>query len=881
MPLHLDIKRQLTTRSERVKCVDFHPTEPWMLTSLYDGTVAIWNYETEQMIKTFEVSTSPVRSAKFIARKSWIVAGADDMYISVYNYNTSEKVISFEAHSDYVRSVAVHPTRPYILSCSDDMTIKLWDWENAWANIMVFEGHTNFIMQVAFNPKDSNTFASACLDKTIKVWSLGSPVANFTLEGHTEGVNCLDYYQGGEKPYIVSGADDGTVKVWDYQNKSCVQTLEGHTQNVDAICFHPELPLIISGSEDGNICLWHSSTYRLENKLNYGLERAWSICSLKGSNSIGVGYDNGAICIKMGCEEPAISMDNGGKIIWAKHNNIKTANTKINLDNVKDGEIMQLSVKDLGSCELYPHSLTHSPNGRFVAVCGDGEYIIYTALAWRNKSFGNAIEFVWATDSNEYAILDQNYQIRLFKHFKETEVKLNTPMNIDKINGGTLLSIQSPGLLSFYSWDNGDCIRCMEINAKNVYWSESDLVVIVGDEFFYILRYNRMAYQKALEENIQISSEGLEDAFEVLSEVNESVKCGFWVGDSFVYINSSNRLNFTVGNQTNTLAYFDQNMYLLGYIPKDNRIYLSDKDINIYSYSLPQSVIEFETAILREDFDTAKVILPTIPSDQLNKIARFLESQKLYEMALSVSTDPEHKFSLSIQLQKLDVAYEIAKELDDISSWKQLSEEALNSWKFDLAEQCFKNAKDYEGLLMMYQASGNISGILELAAVTEKDGKNNIAFLCYLLANDTKKCIELLIKTDRINEAVLFAYTYMPSAVPELTQMWKASLNNPKVAESITDPIQNPELFPDYKISLMAESAFQVQNQPENKFKSTDYMKYKGSLDWNIIEGMKIKMQEVQQQQQQQESKPVETPVETPSAPPAEAVETPVGPEQQ
>ncbi|OUM57183.1 hypothetical protein PIROE2DRAFT_17904, partial [Piromyces sp. E2] len=168
---------------------------------------------------------------------------------------------------------------------------------------------------------------------------------------------------------------------------------------------------------------------------------------------------------------------------------------------------------------------------------------------------------------------------------------------------------------------------CLYFLSKMVYWSDSDLVVIVGDEFFYILRYNRLAYQKALEQNIQISSEGLEDAFEVLSEVNESVKCGFWVGDSFVFINSANRLNFTVGNQTNTLAYFDQNMYLLGYIPKDNRIYLSDKDINIYSYSLPQSVIEFETAILREDFEASKMILPTIPSDQLNKIARFLESQ--------------------------------------------------------------------------------------------------------------------------------------------------------------------------------------------------------------------------------------------------------------
>ena len=38
---------------------------------------------------------------------------------------------------------------------------------------------------------------------------------------------------------------------------------------------------------------------------------------------------------------------------------------------------------------------------RFVVVCGDGEYIIYTAMALRNKSFGSALEFVWAADSSE------------------------------------------------------------------------------------------------------------------------------------------------------------------------------------------------------------------------------------------------------------------------------------------------------------------------------------------------------------------------------------------------------------------------------------------------------------------------------------------------
>lgn len=39
--------------------------------------------------------------------------------------------------------------------------------------------------------------------------------------------------------------------------------------------------------------------------------------------------------------------------------------------------------------------------GRFVVVCGDGEFIIYTAMALRNKSFGSALEFVWAHDSSQ------------------------------------------------------------------------------------------------------------------------------------------------------------------------------------------------------------------------------------------------------------------------------------------------------------------------------------------------------------------------------------------------------------------------------------------------------------------------------------------------
>ena len=62
---------------------------------------------------------------------------------------------------------------------------------------------------------------------------------------------------------------------------------------------------------------------------------------------------------------------------------------------ITDGSRVPLSTKEIGSIEIFATSLMHSPNGRFVTVVGDGEYITYTALSWRNKSFGNGISFAW------------------------------------------------------------------------------------------------------------------------------------------------------------------------------------------------------------------------------------------------------------------------------------------------------------------------------------------------------------------------------------------------------------------------------------------------------------------------------------------------------
>ncbi|XP_074561524.1 coatomer subunit beta'-1-like isoform X1 [Curcuma longa] len=841
MPLRLEIKRKLAQRSERVKSVDLHPTEPWILASLYSGTVGIWNYQSQTMVKSFEVTELPVRSAKFVARKQWVVAGADDMFIRVYNYNTMDKVKIFEAHTDYIRCVAVHPTLSYMLSSSDDMLIKLWDWEKGWMCTQIFEGHSHYVMQVTFNPKDTNTFASASLDRTVKIWNLGSPDPNFTLDAHSKGVNCVDYFTGGDRPYLITGSDDQTAKVWDYQTKSCVQTLEGHTHNVSAVCFHPELPIIITGSEDGTVRIWHATTYRLENTLNYGLERVWAIGYMKGSRRVVIGYDEGTIMVKIGREVPVASMEGSGKIIWAKHNEIQTVNIKtIGAEfEVTDGERLPLAVKELGSCDLYPQSLKHNPNGRFVVVCGDGEYIIYTALAWRNRSFGSALEFVWSSDG-EYAIRESTSRIKIFSKTFQERKSIRPAFSAEHIYGGILLAMCSNDFICFYDWAECRLIRRIDVSVKNLYWADSgDLLVIASDTSFYILKYNRDAISSYLENGKPVDDDGVEEAFELLHEVNERVRTGIWVGDCFIYNNSSWRLNYCVGGEVTTMFHLDRPMYLLGYLASQSRVYLIDKEFNVIGYTLLLSLIEYKTLVTRGDLERAKGILPSIPKEHHNSVAHFLESRGMIEDALEVATDPNYRFDLSVQLGQLEIAKEIATEVQSESKWKQLGELAMSTGKLEMAEECLSQAMDLSGLLLLYSSLGDAEGIIKLASLAKEQGKNNIAFLCLFMLGKLEDCLQLLVDSNRIPEAALMARSYLPSKVSEIVSFWKKDLSkvNPKAADSLADPEEYPTLFGDWQIALAVESNLAPSR---GKYPSAEeYLSYMEKSNVNLVEAFR------------------------------------------
>jgi coatomer subunit beta' len=291
-----------------------------------------------------------------------------------------------------------------------------------------------------------------------------------------------------------------------------------------------------------------------------------------------------------------------------------------------------------------------------------------------------------------------------------------------------------------------------------------------------------------------------------------SVRTGCWVGDCFIYTNSTNRLNYLVGDQTYTISHFDSPHYVLGYLPRDGRIYIADKDVNVVSFALSLAVVEYQTLILRGDLESADELLPTVPKDQNNKIARFLEGQGYKEKALEVATDPEHRFDLALSLGDLQQAVTIAREQDTEHKWKTVGDAALTNWNVKLAQECFVKAKDLGSLLLLYSATSDQAGLRELASLAQNAASNNVAFSALWQVGDIDACTELLVKTNRCAEAVLFAQTYKPSAAPGLVKQWKENLekeNKSKVARLLGSPPEggegDEEMFPEWDEYLRLE----------------------------------------------------------------------------
>eukprot|EP00672_Neobodo_designis_P024561 CAMPEP_0174835364 /NCGR_PEP_ID=MMETSP1114-20130205/5368_1 /TAXON_ID=312471 /ORGANISM="Neobodo designis, Strain CCAP 1951/1" /LENGTH=984 /DNA_ID=CAMNT_0016069311 /DNA_START=17 /DNA_END=2971 /DNA_ORIENTATION=- len=793
------VTKLLKAESERVKMVELHPKEPLVICALYSGQVTLWNYESQTLLKSFDICDLPVRCVKFITRLQSFVCGSDDMQVRVYNYNTMERTATFEAHLDYIRCIAVHDTLPIILTSSDDMTIRMFDWTKNWACTMTFEGHSHYVMAVTFNPKDPSTFATASLDETIMVWNISTPVRNFMLEGHEGGVNCVEYYPGGDKPYLISGSDDNTVRVWDYQTKACIQTLPSHNHYVTCVAFHPDLPLVFTGSEDETINTFSTQTWRSEMTSSYDMGRAWCISVKPKCNKVALAFDRGLLVLNVGKDDPVMSMDANGKIFFAQTNEIVRLDVKNSVDkDVADGELIQLPAKEVGSCEGIPKKILHGPNGQYVAVLmDDDEYIVNSALGWRSKCFGHAIAFVWGNDPGTFAILENAYTLKTFKQFKLKEtVKLDGAA--DLLFGGPLLGARIDGNVCFFDWDSLRIVRQISETADEVVWSDSgELAALVTASGTFVLKYNPEAVAEAFASGAEADEDGLECAFDLVEEIEVKMRRAMWVGDCLLYVNKSERVCYYIGGETTSLAVIQRGFSLLGYVAKENRLYCMDKERSVIAYQLHTSVIDFKTAVVREDLDAARGLLSKIPEGMRQKVAEFLQVRGHLKFALEVTPDLDHRFDLAVEVGDIGIAADIVKARPSAAKWKLVGDLALEQAHFDVAVEALRNAQDFNGLLLYYSAVGDVDAIAALGREAQALGRSNVAFTCYHMLGDFDAVIDLFLLTNRFAEAAFCARTHRPGRICDVVDKWRLQLAGvPRLRDSIADPLKYPNLFP-------------------------------------------------------------------------------------
>ncbi|KAL4315043.1 hypothetical protein AHAS_Ahas15G0145600 [Arachis hypogaea] len=202
--------------------------------------------------------------------------------------------------------------------------------------------------------------------------------------------------------------------------------------------------------------------------------------------------------------------------------------------------------------------------------------------------------------------------------FFQEKKSIRPTFSAERIFGGTVLAMCSNDFICFYNWAECRLIRRIDVNVKVSAFMRTSIgliVVIASDTSFYILKYNRDVVASYLDSKTAVDEQGVEDAFELLHEMNERVRTGIWVGDCFIYNYSSWRLNYCVSGEVTTMSHLDRPMYLLGYLASQSKVYLIDK--------------EFKTLVMRGDLDRANEVLPSIPKEHHNRGQELLVKQFL------------------------------------------------------------------------------------------------------------------------------------------------------------------------------------------------------------------------------------------------------------
>ncbi|KAF9467884.1 coatomer subunit alpha-2 [Collybia nuda] len=739
------------SKSNRVKGLAFHPTQPLLAAALHNGSVQLWNYRMGVLVDRFEEHEGPVRGVAIHPSRALLVTGGDDYKIKVWDIRPQNRrcLFTLHGHLDYVRTVQFHHEMPWIISSSDDQTIRIWN-STSRNCIAVLTGHSHYVMSAQFHPKE-DLVVSASMDQTVRVWDIsglrkGSPnqggpsnpggsgpgtfetfdsfsTVKYVLEGHDRGVNYAMFHP--TLPLIISAADDRVIKIWRMSETKAweVDSCRGHFNNVSSALFHPKHELIVSCGEDKTVRVWDLAKRTAIQTFRREHDRFWILAAHPNLNLFAAGHDSGLIVFKLERERPAFAVHQDS-LYYVRDKYVRSYDFNTGAD------IGLLSVRKFGSPYVPPRTLSFNPAERAVilTISSDNGLFELTNLPQQaqgevkdssvdgKKGNGQSSIFV---ARNRFAVLNKATQIIEVRDLSNAVVKtIKPPVQTNEIfYGGTAsLILSSTSTVVLYDIQQQKTIA--EINSppvKYVIWSGDGALVALMSKHTITIANKTFSTHSLIHETIRIKSGAWDDAGVFIYSTLNHVKYCLSQGDHGV------------------ICTLDNPVYLTRV--KGKTVHCLDRSARPRTITFDPTEYRFKLALLRNNYEEMLYIIRT--STLLGQsIIAYLQQKGFPEIALHFVEDTNTRFELAIECGNLDVAMETAKSIDRVECWERLAQQALKQGNHKIVEKAYQQTKNFDKLSFLYLATGSTDKLSKMQKIAEARGDPMSRFHNALYAGD-------------------------------------------------------------------------------------------------------------------------------------------------
>ncbi|PGH23813.1 hypothetical protein AJ80_02061 [Polytolypa hystricis UAMH7299] len=823
---------QFESKSSRAKGIAFHPKRPWLLVSLHSSTIQLWDYRMGTLIDRFEEHDGPVRGIDFHKTQPLFVSGGDDYKIKVWSYQTRRCLFTLNGHLDYVRTVFFHHELPWIVSASDDQTIRIWNWQNR-SLICTMTGHNHYAMCAQFHPKE-DLIVSASLDQSVRVWDISGlrkkhsaptsslsledqmaranssqadmfgntdAVVKFVLEGHDRGVNWVSFHP--TLPLIVSAGDDRLIKLWRMSETKAweVDTCRGHFQNASACLFHPHQDLILSVGEDKTIRVWDLNKRTSVQSFKRDLDRFWVIAAHPEINLFAAGHDSGVMVFKLERERPASAIYQNQLFYITKEKHLKSYDFVKNVESPP-----MLSLKKLGSPWVPPRTLSYNPAERAILVTSPTDGGTYELIHIPRDSTGAVEPTDLKRGQGTSAVFVARNRFAVFSQPLQQ-------IDIKDLNNSTTKTIKPPaGTTDIYFGGTGSLLMITPTSVVLVdIQQKKQLAELSVSGVKYVVWSNDGLYAALLSKhNVTIVSKSLEH----VSTLHETIriKSACWDDSGVLIYSTLNHIKYSLLNGDNGIVRtLDQTVYLVRV--KGRNVYCLDRTAKPNILDIDPTEYRFKLALIKRNYDEMLQIIKT-SSLVGQSIISYLQKKGYPEIALQFVQDPQTRFELALECGNIDVAIDMAKELDRPKLWSRLSVEALAHGNHQTVEMTYQKQRNFDKLSFLYLATGDREKLTRMAKIAEHRGDFTSRFQNAIYLGDVENRVEMFKELDLLPLAYLTAKAHgldeEAESILESSGLTADQISLPSLGE----PVKTPNaIVPTYKsnwpVKAAAHSSFE------------------------------------------------------------------------